>query len=282
MAERGKAEETERTEAGRRTPSPAEWEDFVRETAEHMHALFGDSAEVDVRLHTAGEDPSDVDVVVEAKLASIPVTVVPDEHFIQRASRVSRPGTGLLPELDEPVERDDAYYDEVRQAVGRGAPSVLLGTSTKSLDRSLEKLRTVHGASGASQTMRPSPRDRRPPFIEDEPAERMVGWRLLQAFALSAVVILIIGVVWVKDTDWFKALCIAGIVVYSLVFFSLFSSRFREWLKTTARKNPLRQLFSRLFVRNIDLRERGLSEGTKLPPQHEGPPHSERPSRKKR
>ena len=38
---------------------------------------------------------------------------------------------------------DDAYYDEVRRAVGRGAPTVLIGTSTRSLERSLTKLRAV-------------------------------------------------------------------------------------------------------------------------------------------
>jgi hypothetical protein len=44
-------------------------------------------------------------------------------------------------ERDVSVDRDDAYYDDVRQAVGRGAPSVLLGTSTKALDRNLQKIR---------------------------------------------------------------------------------------------------------------------------------------------
>ena len=44
-------------------------------------------------------------------------------------------------ERDVSDDRDDAYYDDVRQAVGRGAPSVLLGTSTKALDRNLQKIR---------------------------------------------------------------------------------------------------------------------------------------------
>ena len=127
MAERSKADE---------------WMDELVEAAQRLWP----SADVDVRLHTAGEDPSDVDVVVEAKLASIPITVVPGSasHFIQRASRVSRRGTDLLPEPDVPVERDDAYYEEVRQAVGAGAPTVLLGTSTKSLEAELLKLRAAY------------------------------------------------------------------------------------------------------------------------------------------
>ena len=40
-----------------------------------------------------------------------------------------------------PVEKDDAYYDEVSKAVGRGTRSGLFGTSTKSLERHLRKLR---------------------------------------------------------------------------------------------------------------------------------------------
>jgi DNA-binding transcriptional MerR regulator len=44
------------------------------------------------------------------------------------------------------TEKDSAYYEEVRRAVGRGAPAALLGTSTKSLERSLAKLRAVQEA----------------------------------------------------------------------------------------------------------------------------------------
>ena len=36
---------------------------------------------------------------------------------------------------------DDAYWEEVRQAVGTGTRSVLWGTSTRSLRRSLDRLR---------------------------------------------------------------------------------------------------------------------------------------------
>jgi DNA-binding transcriptional MerR regulator len=47
------------------------------------------------------------------------------------------------------TDRDAAYYDEVRKAVGRGAPTGLLGTSTKSLERSLAKLKAVQQAEEA-------------------------------------------------------------------------------------------------------------------------------------
>ncbi len=41
------------------------------------------------------------------------------------------------------VVRDAAYYAEVRESVGRGTPSGLLGTSSRSLDRSLERLQAA-------------------------------------------------------------------------------------------------------------------------------------------
>lgn len=43
-------------------------------------------------------------------------------------------------QTDAPVRIDDAFYEEVRLAVGRGTPSVLLGTSTKSLKRNMGRL----------------------------------------------------------------------------------------------------------------------------------------------
>lgn len=42
---------------------------------------------------------------------------------------------------NEQVAKDDAYWAEVQKAVGRGTPSILLGTSTRSLARALRKLR---------------------------------------------------------------------------------------------------------------------------------------------
>ena len=45
------------------------------------------------------------------------------------------------PETVPPIQTDDAYYDEVRKAVGRGTRSSLFGTSTKSLERGLSKLK---------------------------------------------------------------------------------------------------------------------------------------------
>lgn len=39
------------------------------------------------------------------------------------------------------VVKDEAYWEELQQAIGRGAPSLLLGTSTRSLRRNLRALR---------------------------------------------------------------------------------------------------------------------------------------------
>jgi hypothetical protein len=49
------------------------------------------------------------------------------------------------------ASRDTAYYDEVRRAVGRGAPGLLFGTSTKSLERSLAKLTAVEQGESESR-----------------------------------------------------------------------------------------------------------------------------------
>jgi hypothetical protein len=43
-------------------------------------------------------------------------------------------------------ETDDADYDEIRRAVGRGAPTVLLGTSSKSLEANLRKIEAAQQA----------------------------------------------------------------------------------------------------------------------------------------
>ena len=106
--------------------------------------VFGEPGEpaVQIRLSAEGVDPSHVNVVVEAEPAQARA----------EAGEVSVKTTEALPsvsERDAPVQMDDAYYDEVRQAVGRGAPSVLVGTSTRSLERNLGKLKAVQQAQAA-------------------------------------------------------------------------------------------------------------------------------------
>jgi hypothetical protein len=61
---------------------------------------------------------------------------------VERAARAGNPGVLLD---DETVVRDEAYWTGVVAAVGRGAPSVLLGTSARSLKKNLAELRETTG-----------------------------------------------------------------------------------------------------------------------------------------
>jgi hypothetical protein len=58
--------------------------------------------------------------------------------------------TDTSAEPDTSVEMSAVNYDDVLGAVGRGAPTVLLGTSTRSLKRSLAKLMSLR--QGESQS----------------------------------------------------------------------------------------------------------------------------------
>ena len=83
-----------------------------------------------------------------------------EESFLRSEAAIRFRGAQLLPsqpggnppadpQADVPVEMDDAYYDEVRKAVGRGTRSSLFGTSTKSLERHLRELRGSRGGPSA-------------------------------------------------------------------------------------------------------------------------------------
>jgi hypothetical protein len=52
---------------------------------------------------------------------------------------------------DEPVAKDDAYFSEVRMALGRGVLTVLLGTSSRALDRGVDRLRALVAAEQPEQ-----------------------------------------------------------------------------------------------------------------------------------
>jgi hypothetical protein len=208
MAERGKAEETSPD-----APGDAEASALVG----YVRDVFGPSADVDVHLHSPGEDPSDVDVVIEAKLASIPI-MVRGEHFIQAASRLNRPGTDLIPDLDVPLERDDAYYDEVRQAVGRGAPSVLLGTSTRSLEANVRKIEAAQQESSKPNLPAMTP------FDQLALPRRTPVWLLALIIGLSgaAGTFLILG--WVGESLHGKVIEIA-LLAAVIVFATLLGRR---------------------------------------------------------
>jgi hypothetical protein len=69
---------------------------------------------------------------------------------------------GAPPEEDDQVELDADDYEEIRQAVGRGAPTLLLGASTRSLTRNLAILKAVEQDHLGSPT-RPEQDDSRSP-----------------------------------------------------------------------------------------------------------------------
>ncbi len=51
---------------------------------------------------------------------------------------------------EDMIRRDDEYWAGVARAVGKGTPSILLGTSTRSLKKNLDRLRQ---AAGEEDTM---------------------------------------------------------------------------------------------------------------------------------
>lgn len=83
---------------------------------------------------------------------------------------------------DAPVVRDEAYYAEVLEAVGRGAPTLLLGTSTRSLARSVKRLQEVQSGSSELTTQRKATDDI--PKSEKRPSRRRQTLRVF----LSAVI----------------------------------------------------------------------------------------------
>lgn len=131
MAERGKAEESQLTEAlgpGSR--------DELHGVVEHLQAVFGDSADVQLSYSTRAAGSPTLHVRVKAQ----PVLAKAQAGEVQVETTTAEPNE-LGPDMA--VDRDDAYYDEVREAVGRGAPSVLLGTSTKSLEANVRKIQAA-------------------------------------------------------------------------------------------------------------------------------------------
>jgi hypothetical protein len=58
-------------------------------------------------------------------------------------------------EAESAPEKDDAYYSEVRKSLGRGTKTLLLGTSTRSLERGLSKLRAAQRSQQGSSPVSP-------------------------------------------------------------------------------------------------------------------------------
>ena len=134
----------------------------------------------------------------------------------QERLREQRTGGGRQTSLPEPVIYDDltsgenpqtheAYYDEVRRAVGRGAPTVLLGTSTRSLERSLAKL-TAEQQGESTPTPRVVPEKVR----ASEEAEVTSIHVNARPWLWAGLVILVGLLGWlIASKDWWLGLLIA-------------------------------------------------------------------------
>lgn len=79
------------------------------------------------------------------------------------------------------VQRDAAYYDEVRRAVGRGAPSLLLGTSTKSLKRSLAKLMAAERGESQSASITAPETSESSTEAAESPASAVRSWERIRS-----------------------------------------------------------------------------------------------------
>jgi hypothetical protein len=143
--------------------------------------------------------PEPEDPVAETDLpAEIPTErAFIEEHasLIQRTSRASRrftlPGAELFTRDHEDEELDDAFYADVREAMGHGTPSLLLGTSTRALDRSLTKImaaqRAAHQAepepiSESEQVLGPLP----PLSSESPPARLTISRQGLETLTIKS------------------------------------------------------------------------------------------------
>jgi hypothetical protein len=182
MAERGKGEESDLREESL-TSARASLEEVVVQLGQLANDL-----EVEVgahhvawhyRLENASVDPGEVRAVVVG--AAEPVRGKAQGHWKSGRRPVQ-------------VAMDDVYYSDVRRAVGRGAPSALLGTSTRSLERNFEELRAVERAKYESSAEAPVMSD-----ISSYEAIAIanqkylvVGW-LVVAAAMVAIVMVFAG-----------------------------------------------------------------------------------------
>lgn len=124
-----------------------------------------------VRRKSAETEGEQQQIAAEAptSAANLYITLVPiEDDTVQgwpsaetEAAEIVLPVSGDV-EVSEgatAVAKDAAYYDEVRRAVGRGAPVMLLGTSTRSLKRAVEGLEAARRTNGPMFDPVPDPND---------------------------------------------------------------------------------------------------------------------------
>ena len=105
-----------------------------------------------------------------------------------------------------PVELDDRDYEEIREAIGRGAPTLLLGTSTRSLERNLAKIIAAQRAESEPAPPPTPPPARRAvsaPAPAPEPEQSQVELAVKGSSASYGRLLVLVGV----------ALCIAFVVI---------------------------------------------------------------------
>jgi len=145
------------------------------------------------------------------------------------------------------AQRDEAYYDEVRRAVGSGTPTLLLGTSTKSLQRSLAKLTAVQQGKLPSAPRAPS-EAAAPPDDEVE----ITSVRVRPRWWLWALSILFLGILGVAGTlphePWARALLVIGVPLAFLALSIVVSSRPRPM-----RQHYVSTSLLRLYVHQSDI-----------------------------
>jgi hypothetical protein len=232
MTERDTSEESQRTDAPRPT-SRAELEGVLA----HISAIFGEPAALHLRLGAEGvDDPSHVNVVVTAAPAQIRAEA--------GQALVQTEGLPSTSERDVPVQRDDAYYDEVRRAVGRGTPSVLLGTSTRSLERSFQQLKASQKSKPASVSQRRTFEDNKTsPPTEPLPKRVKLVIRLLRY--LVTVTLWYIAGVAIYDAitshaSWSSRLnYVLSAVLWSALAVGILIPKFRAAVAKWAKKRPL-------------------------------------------
>jgi hypothetical protein len=124
------------------------------------------------------------------------------------------------------VHKDAAYYDEVRRAVGGGTRSLLLGTSTKSLERSLAKLKAVEQGESPSS----SPRSESNPLAESQSAKTPNDLIGIERFWIVGMVLVFLGILssvlvaellldnWLHTLLQLLPLIFGGILVMAALF----------------------------------------------------------------
>jgi hypothetical protein len=108
-----------------------------------------------------------------------------------------------------PVELDDSDYEEIREAIGRGASTLLLGTSTRSLKRNLDKVMAAQRTASEPQPPQPEPETELSQVeVAVKGSSGSYGRLLLVAGAILCIAFLVITVA-LGDASWLSRLAVS-------------------------------------------------------------------------